>query len=335
MSKSSDEDDSGKRDLKKHRIDFNRDGFVDSLECFYHGGSGYGGWDAILRDGRGGKEFRISSYGGFFRLKKVIPIPPELLRGRNRPFLVPIKECLLPARKRKIADPSLQWVLDLHKNGPVKLRGAQTDNRIFDLAFRFPIRPFVGPLRIPESYYMDLGGRDLRRLYRTDEEAPAWLAEASEGWLLYYGHNHRPNSGNSEETQGFREIVESDGDRLFKSAHGLVLKRKNSFRWIFVSDFDLVGAPDKLRWSSMGKTRMQNGLVFLLRDLHSDAPDLWVIDPRRGRLARLSVRTDEEDFPLRVGDFRLARNRLWIIDEYQKVAAKYSIARLKSVLNRF
>lgn len=277
--------------------DLNQDGFHDILESYYDGGSGFGGTYVTLTDGSTVKKHEINSYGCFCDIKKVILIPQELLQNKNKPFLEALKSELLPKRATE-ADPSLQWLITAHLNHKFLI-----EHPIFDLVIESPIYWISGEMKLPGSYYIEIDGEKIQALYKQETEYPEDIIfSADQAWLNYYGHNHKSNSKES-----FILAAESDSFKAYKTSHGLVLQKDDAYSWVFVSDHNLTGSPDKLRWESIGEVEIM-GKYIIFRMIHSRefSNPIFIINSENGKTARLKT-DDYIDKP-----FKLENNKISI-----------------------
>jgi len=143
-----------------------------------------------------------------------------------------------------------------------------------------------GNIELPRTYYIDLKGETLHQLY-DETELPDWYDQKMnehEGWLIYYGHNHYRNpTGDS--------LTLADSTRsykAYKTSHGLIIKNENSYAWIFVTDINLTGGPQKLRWESIKKVQIIDNYVIVEQSWKlSETNRIFVIDIETGICGRL------------------------------------------------
>jgi len=67
-----------------------------------------------------------------------------------------------------------------------------------------------------------------------------------------------------------------------------VAKKGNKYKWLFISDIELVGAPDKLRWESIAKVDIVKNYI-ILEQVTPPATEstLFVINIESGLLGKL------------------------------------------------
>jgi hypothetical protein len=259
--------------------DFNNDGYSDTLTSFYDGGSGFGGIYVTLINGNTKEKIELERSGCFCDIKNFVLIPPELKTESNRQFLEVVKDELLPG-KMNMPDASLQWLIS--SNLYYK---ELSDHTYYDLVINSPIKWIKGKINPPETYYIDIKGDTLHKLYFSESEIPAWYdSTRNEGCLIYYGHNHFPNG----EEKKFILADSSSIYKVYKTSHGVVLNKGDSYAWIFVADYRLTGGPDKLRWESIGKVTLIDQFVILqLINIKDFSNPLFIIDIEKGISARL------------------------------------------------
>lgn len=298
--------------------DFNNDGYNDTLESYYDGGSGFGGTYVSLKNGKTNEIFEMDNFGCFCDIKKIILIPPKLRELSNKPFLEVMKSELLP-EKMNSPDASLQWLISANMNSK-KL----SDNIYYDLLIKTPPHWISGKIKLPNTYYIDVSGDTLHKLYFTDAEIPKWYnSKKNEGWLVYYGHNHYRNpKGDS--------LVLVDAPptyKVFRTSHGVVVTKGNLFTWVFVSDYQLTGAPEKLRWESIGEVIIIDKYIILqLINAEAYSNPIFIIDIEKGISARL--RCDNEIFK----SYKIDKGK--IIKENIVGVKSYKVEELFNELNK-
>ncbi|WP_299776514.1 hypothetical protein [uncultured Formosa sp.] len=273
------------QNYKTTNKDFNNDGDLDTLESYYDGGSSFGGTYVTLINGKTKDTFKLNSFGCFCDIKETILIPPKLMEDSNKPFLDAIKKELLP-EKWDTPEASLQWLITSNMNYK-KLK----DNTYFDLIINTPPKWISGEIKLPKTYYIDVKGETLDKLFFTNGKVPDWYNPlTTEGWLIYYGHNHFRNKNEN----GLLMIEKSPAYKVFKSSQGVILKKDNSYAWLFVADYGITGSPEKLRRDAIGKLKLVNNYIIiqLTNSLNFSNP-IFIIDIEKGITVRLN---DDEDY---------------------------------------
>jgi len=270
--------------------DFNQDGFRDTLESYYDGGSGFGGTYVTLTDGRTQTKYELNSAGCFCDIKKVILIPQELYQSKNKPFLEAVKSELLP-KKATEADPSLRWLITAHLNYIFL-----TEHPIFDLVIEPPPYWVSGEMQLPETYYIEIDGDIIQSLYVPETEYPEDIEfKSDKAYLNYYGHNHNSNSN-----ENFVLAADSDNFKVYKTSHGLIIKKDDTYSWVFVSDHSLTGSPEKLRWESIGEVKIVDKyIIFRMINSRDFSNPIFIINSESGKTARLKT-DDYIDEPFQI-----------------------------------
>lgn len=295
--------------------DFNQDGSLDTLESYYDGGSGFGGTYVTLTDGRTQTKFELNSFGCFCDIKKVILIPQELYLPKNKPFLETIKTKLLP-KKATEADPSLRWLITAHLN-----HNFLTEHPIFDLVIESPLYWNTGEMQVPETYSIEIDDDKIQALYTQETEYPENIEFSSKkAWLIYYGHNHNSNS-----KENFVLAATSDHFKVYKTSHGLIVKKEDTYSWVFVSDHRLTGSPEKLRWESIGEVKIVGKyIIFRMINSRDFSNPIFIINSENGKTARLKT----EDY---IGEPIKIENNKISITSYSKT----NTFDIENLLNEF
>ncbi len=269
-------------------VDYNGDGHIDTLSSWYGGGSGFGGKYCILKNGATNEKFELNTAGCFCQITKAVPIPPRLKEEANKFFLAAIEKQILP-QKQDSVDHSLRWILNVNHSNQVL-----SDNIYFDLKFSSPPKWSRGEIKLPDTYYIDVKGNTLDKLYENELEHPDWYnPKKNEGWLIYYAHNHYRNPEGDSLT-----LVDSTQNFLaYKTSHGLIIQRDNSYAWLFVNDFNVTGGPGKLRWESIKKGRIVDNFIIVQQNLHPDIISrIFIIDIESGICGRIKLTANYNGF---------------------------------------
>lgn len=263
--------------------DFNGDGIIDSLSSLSDGGSGFGGEFVTLKDGKTGKTFAYNNWGSYGQFLRFIPFDNALLKPENKGFKEALEGALFPDIRPGNMDNSLAWLVEAYSNSTMD-PGAP----LFSQKIRFQPRWAEGETVRPASYYLVTSDETLfRRFPIFQEDNPPYDSEHRQGWLLYYADNH----------SNLEPVCESAGVRVFKSAHGVAVTDGGRSCWVFVNDEMLTDGPAKLRWPSVKKVLLSNGLVIIQ---HAGGEEhLFVVDYRKGVAGRLKG----DLFPAAGGDF--------------------------------
>ncbi len=268
--------------------DFNHDGVVDTLRSFYEGGSGFGGNYVRIINGKSNEIYELNTHGCFCSIKKIISIPPALTDPGNIFFLEAMTKEIFPGEKN-IPDASLQWIIE----GSYSTKELNR-NHYFDMIIDPQIKWNDGEIKLPYTYYILLKGDTLKKLYNTDDELVEWFDKhANKGFLIYYGHNHYRNpSGDS-----LSLVTGNKTYTIYRTSHGVLAKKDSLFKWLFVSDKDLTGAPGKLRWESIGKIRLIENYVIIHEELPPlETDNIFVVNIETGICGKLKIDHHEVEF---------------------------------------
>lgn len=268
--------------------DFNNDGYQDTMEYHYDGGSGYGGLGCTLSDGSNDAVFKMNSWGCFCDIRFFILIPPELQKEENASFLKEFEKILLPEKREK-PDPSLQWINEAD-NSKTVVEDSLVEN--FDVIFNVDLKWNQGSRENLTRYYLETKGDELDRHYFTQGGKPEWYdKELNQGWLIYSGNLH---NGTFLRGQGSTIIKnEIQLDSISSTAVGISIHKNNEYAWVFVSDFEVTGGPEKLRWPSIGKMELVGHHLIVEHNMPpSGANALLVINLKNGKVGRLKNYSD-------------------------------------------
>lgn len=266
--------------------DFNNDGIEDRLKCTYEIGSNFGGGDCELVDGKTKTKFTLSNYGCFCAIKKRVFVAPELRKKENAYFLYTLKKEILPQFK-PVPDQSLYWIIKSGLNTQ-KL----TEHPYFDLIFNPEIYWRQGEPELPFTYSIEIGAETLSKI--TTEQQASFSQNTSsdhKDYLVYYGDTHFTTE--NEEIKDFVPIAKSDTYEILKTAHGVIAKKENSYKWLFVTDMDINGSPQKLRWASIEKVILHDKHLIIKQSLAPDPEyNIYVVDIESGIGGRLKIDFD-------------------------------------------
>ncbi|MEM1134736.1 MAG: hypothetical protein AAGI07_02770 [Bacteroidota bacterium] len=292
--------------------DFNRDGAVDTLVSYYQGGSGFGGRQVTVTNGKNNERYALSNDGCFCEIKRTILVPSNLNRVESQPFLNAMKKQLLPPKKDS-PESSLAWMI----NGA--FRNLQLDSNIFFDLIVDPQTKWVDKkYKNPTNYYLEISGDTLHQLYDTYARRP--VNTTNKGFLVYYAHNHYMRYWSGRILSRNRKIHQdslllADSSKSYKvlhTAHGVVVRKGNSHKWVFISDVDLTGAPEKLRWESVVRVKLVGKYVLIQQRLPPEGRvKLFLVNIETGRCGRMKFDFDErknrghDSFTIQHGDIML------------------------------
>ncbi|MHA7059311.1 hypothetical protein ACWGOQ_0018940 [Aquimarina sp. M1] len=232
--------------------DFNKDGFKDTLKIRR-------GYIQII-NGISEESYELFDNGCSCDIKQVVSIPLELGKAENRPFLETMKKELLP-KQRSAPDPSLKWMI---KGAFLNIK--LNDNPFFSHIYDSKLPWNKGRHKNIDNYYIKIKGDTLNKLkasFYVDQEQRAL---SSKGFLVYYAHNHyRLASGDS-----IMLVDKNDVYNILRTSHGVIAEKEGFYKWLFVSDYTLTGAPEKLRWESIKNATLFDKHIIVEQSLPPD-----------------------------------------------------------------
>ncbi|MEM9928284.1 MAG: hypothetical protein AAF840_00565 [Bacteroidota bacterium] len=261
--------------------DVNEDGFPDSLLVQRSSTrSAYGFGEVTLVDGQTQGRFTITLHQPPSAFLNIVEVPDKLFEVAQQQTLATMAEKILPP-PAITPDPSLWWIL----NG-LRAQQQPEDHPYFDLIIDPQPKWLSTTFYLPQSYYLRFGEGTYAG------KVPLGASAPKQGLLVYSGHNHNFYTDQGKPTNKLEPLPGYE-QSLFKSRHGLVQKNEaGAHRWIFVSEYALTGAPEKLRWSSIGEVHVWQKLL-ILRHLVPVAggENIYLIDLETGKTARLRGRS--------------------------------------------
>ena len=109
--------------------------------------------------------------------------------------------------------------------------------------------------------------------------------------------------------------------KILKTSHGQIANNENKYKWIFVTDEELTGAPRKLRWSSIGEVILKDKYLLLTINLTGSGNDFDDNGIRNQNYFLININSGKVG---RIKNYELAvKNWDLIINEFNFL--KYSI----------
>jgi len=131
----------------------------------------------------------------------------------------------------------------------------------------------------------------------------------------YRSHNHTDNKKTLEK-------LDLDGQRFYKSKHGIVAFEEGKYAWVFMSGVEQTGGPAKLRWASIEKVDDFGGLLVLQQAVVVGEYSFWIGDIKKGIWAKLRNLRESNDFFIEGNDL--------IIQNQDGMAKRYSLPELQN-----
>ena len=289
--------------------DFNEDQIADTLQYeLFRGYTDY----LIFSDGQSQKTYKLylNAYKSDFL--SFVPIPQDLLDGKHQSLLDSARSRLCRGIFVKHFPPPLTWLMAAYSN-----KKENPANYFFDQTIQVPQRWNSWPPKDPDIIYSYLTIDSSFSPHIYDPQMGNYTSQerAKAGWLIYYGHNQRQPFLNRKTPENyFTKIDSTNSYELYKTSHGLLLRKQENYAWIFHSNGSLTGGPEKLRWPSMDTLFIHQNHVFI----HHISPitqqnRIFIINLENGMLGRLKLAEDFSDNNSRCFSMRVENNSL-IVD---------------------
>jgi len=233
--------------------DLNNDEVSDTLKI----GRGY----VQIINGKTKEKHELTDYGCFCEIKQVVTIPESLHKIENKPFLEVMKKELLPTYRSK-PDASLEWMIKgAFLN--TKLNNNPFFSHIYDTKVSWNNGKYLNNLDV---YYINIEGDTISRLQTPFYNEKEQVDIHTKGFLVYYAHNHYRNMSGDSLT--FMDA--NDKYKISRTSHGVIAEKNNFYKWLFISDYTLTGAPEKLRWESIKEVALFDKYVIVEQSLPTD-----------------------------------------------------------------
>ena len=266
--------------------DFNGDGIDDQMKCSYDIGDNSGGSSCEITDGKTQKTFKLSNYSAFYSIKNHIMVAEELQEKENEYYAYRLKKEVLPVF-RPTPDQSLVWII----NSGLNTRNLQ-NNTYFDFVFTPNTAWRQGEPELPSTYYIAMNSTTISKIVKKDKASNSILGPSNKkDFLVYFGDTHFTDS--QESTKDFISVSKSDTYEILKTKHGVIAKKGNSYKWLFVTDQDINAAPEKLRWASIEEVVLEDHYVIIKQRLAPNSLfNIYLIDIETGKGARIKLGPD-------------------------------------------
>ena len=287
--------------------DFNNDKVIDTLIDEYESGSTFGGRSVTITNGKTNETFTLSNYGCYCNFKQIVPIPNALTLDANSAFFEVLKEKVLP-KKRAQPDSSLEWMTSATFN----LKQVKS-HALFDRIISPKTNWQSKPPTIPETYYNTVFGDTLQKLSATIKDN--LTASQTKGFLIYYTNAHAVKSWDS-----LTPVITNDRYQIYKTAHAVFARKGNTYKWMFLSDLNTTGAPEKLRWSSINQVQLIDNYLIIHQDTSPDASySIYIVNIETQRMGRLKYEASHHNVTTDDGmrTFKIIDNQL-VFTTYDK-----------------
>lgn len=264
--------------------DFNNDQIVDTLINEWSSGSAFGGRDLTMINGKTNEKFKLSNFGSYSSFKRVVAVSDELNLDKNKPFLEVMKAILLP-EKRQLIDSSLEWMLSAQFHNE-RLK----EHTFFDLIAQPKTQWESQILKFPKPYYIHVSGDTLQHMIsELDSEA---LKKSSNALLVYYAGAHYIHL----KLDSLAPVARNSSYDIYKTPHAVFVKKAEQYRWVFFSDVDVTGAPDKLRWPSIHRIVLIDKYLIIHQEIPPDHTYyIHIVNIETQRVGRIKYESADND----------------------------------------
>lgn len=257
--------------------DFNNDGIIDQLSYSIDGGSSLSFTNVRFIDGKSKKDYEFTitdDAGSFISICRI----PDVL-GHNGSLSL---GSILWGKNDTI-ESSLKWLLDALSN-KIEFKNPE----FADFTFKYNPSWILGEPKIPSNYFSILNNRKYSGLLKNLESKSE--LDSKFFWVKYLPENHKITKINRDRTIDsfkFSVTIIDSGNVIYRSPHGVILKKKNEYSWAFINDSKLFDANEKLRWPSVLDAQMVNKYL-LIRQKYSTIVNLFILDPFAGQVLRVN-----------------------------------------------
>lgn len=272
--------------------DINKDGYKDSLISEFLTGNGGSSYQTYII--KSGKEQKIlkreNQYSPAF-VKDIIEYPVEYNNKENKDFFEVLKNTGLP--KASKPSPSLQWIIE------ATLSQRNIWHPYFNQVFRFKPRFIKGKFKFPISYYLEVNNDTLYRLCSSKyQKNNSYPLPSNKLYCLEYGGRglYRLNeevlrtvrNPKLKDYKILKKVGESKSYALYTLPHAVIARKGESYAWIFVSDYDLTGGPEKMRWNAIKNAELMGKYAIIYHN-SSNSHNQFIVNIETGLCLKLNL----------------------------------------------
>lgn len=258
--------------------DFNNDKINDKLYTSFNNGSYVSDHVVSIINGKTKEEFSLVNEGGYSSFIRFIRVPDNLTLKKNSVFLDTIKKRILPKKRDRI-DGSLKWLI----SGALSLK--RLDSHAFFDLIAYPKndwQPTI-PYFPKKSYYIDISGDSLNTL-----EPPVYKEDLknknTKSFLAYYPRA----SYFTKKTDKLTSVAKNKEYEIYKTMHAVFVKKEDIYKWVFISDARVVGAPDRHSWTAIKQVQLIDKYLII----HHNVPpnpiyNIQIVNIETQRVGRL------------------------------------------------
>ncbi|MBA6314672.1 hypothetical protein [Cellulophaga baltica] len=306
-------------------IDFNKDTVLDTLIHFNEYGSYCGGSDVTIINGKTKEKFFLTDQGCYSSFTRFVRVPTALNSKANAAFLKVVKDTILP-KKRGRPDSSLNWLL----SGSLSLKVVE-EHPLFDRIAVPKTNWIPNELNLPEPYYITVTGDSLQKI--APKFGPSYDEKFNAAFLVYY-----PSMLSKEKLAHNTPILKNNTYEIYNTAHSVYVKKGTSYKWLFISDNSVMGAPGKLRWDAIEQIQLIDNYLIIHQNLPPDPIyNIVIVNIETQHVARLKFEPCHETMTNKRGmDTFEIRNKKLLFTAYgDPKVRKIPLKKLFKALDQF
>ena len=247
--------------------DFNKDGVKDTLRYNYNH---EGHTITNIINGKTNESLQNDYFYYFGETVFLNSLSPNFFQKENKYFLKTLKKHWFSNDERKENDASLHWILNSIKS---KKELPDNDNPYFNLIINPKSKWSLDKIELPNAYYrslskkevFDIYGNEITKKINTEYQSKKHKNHLEKFFnTSNYFLSYIPSLLDGEIIQptGFKSTIKSNTYKIHKIKHAVSVKKGKESKWLFITNL-ITGAPQKLRWASIGKIQIVDTYVIL------------------------------------------------------------------------
>ncbi|WP_405266696.1 hypothetical protein [Cellulophaga sp. Ld12] len=306
-------------------VDFNKDTVLDTLINYYEYGSACSGGDASIINGKTKEKLTLYNEGCYSSFTRFIRVPTALNLETNAPFLKVLKDTVLP-KKRGRPDSSLNWLL----SGSLSLKVVE-EHPLFDRIAVPKTNWIPNELNLPEPYYITVSGDTLQKLDHV--YGSNFNEEYTIAFLAYY-----PIADSRAQLANLTPIIKNTEYEIYKTSHCVFVKKGKTYKWLFISDSDVMGAPDRHSWQAINQIQLIDNYVIIHQDVPPDnVYNIQIVNIETQKVARLKFEPSYNNWSDERGmdTFKILENELIFTEYGEPEPKKIPLKEIFEALDQF
>ncbi|WP_165750364.1 hypothetical protein [Cellulophaga sp. Z1A5H] len=306
-------------------VDFNKDKVLDTLINYYEYGSSCSGGDVSIIHGKTKEKFTLYNEGCYSSFTRFIRVPTALNLETNAPFLKVLKDTILP-KKRGHPESSLNWLL----SGTLSLKVVE-EHPLFDRIAAPETSWIPNELTLPEAYYITVSGDSLQKLdllYGNN-----FNQEYTTAFLAYY-----PIADSRAQLANLTPIIKNTEYEIYKTSHCIFVKKGKTYKWLFISDSNVMGAPDRHSWQAINQIQLIDNYLIIHQDVPPDnVYNIQIVNIETQKVARLKFEPSYNNWSDEGGmdTFKILENQLIFTEYGEPEPKKIPLKQLFEALDQF